>query len=122
MNFNAKILCEGLRIAPNDKNLLEKSELTQKAIRDSATSTTSPQGSGKLDNIQKWLRAALFIFLIGYIIPFIGRSTNMLSYKCFIISSASSYIISLYRAHGMVQFNVSYLQRVMLDTTSMYLK
>lgn len=107
--------------------MLEKCEQVQAAIRD-ATSGAGARASSSattggpittLDVIQKWARILLFVFFTVYMVPFIGAWINMMSYKAFVVCAVVSYGISLFRSHGMIQFNVGYLQRVMLDPTSM---
>jgi hypothetical protein len=51
-------------------------------------------------------------------IPFIGAGINLLSYKFFVGNAIASFLITLYRMHGFPKFNVAYLQRVMLEDSS----
>mmetsp|Transcript_23083 Transcript_23083/g.23738 ORF Transcript_23083/g.23738 Transcript_23083/m.23738 type:complete len:418 (-) Transcript_23083:27-1280(-) len=126
-----------LRITPNDTSVQQKCELAQKAIRDSVNDTQqqqqqqqqqsnsrpSTQPSSKnntFESIQNYLRIFLVLNALLYFIPF-SSSFSYGSYHRFNYTSIINYGISLYLAYGIPQFNMGYLQRIMLDPTTIYL-
>ena len=110
----------GLRIAPNDKNLIEKCELAQRAIRNaSEPRQTATRNKTALDHVQAFARMIIIISVFFYVLP-LGRSITSLGYKSFVFASIGTLLISLYRAHGLPQFNMSYVQRILPDPTTMY--
>lgn len=118
-----------LRITPNDTNVQQKCELAQKAIRDSvgdnqqSNSRPTPQNSSKnntFESIQNYLRIFLIINGLLYFIP-LSSSFSYGSYRRFNYTSIINYGISLYLLHGIPQFNMAYLQRILLDPTTIYL-
>ena len=130
----------GLRVAPDDNLLKEKSEMSMVAIRraaESSQSSSSSSGRGgwgsadsstsqatsvvhsQLSRLCGALKLFVVLTFFAYVLP-IGSSINRISYKLFAVSALADYAIALYVAHGMPQFNAAYGQRALTDPSAMY--
>lgn len=128
----------GLRVAPGDQSLMEKSEMAMGAIRKAADSSPSSSSSGRgwgstgsstaqssvvansgLSRLCGTLKLFVVLAFFAYVLP-IGSSINRLSYKLFTVSALADYAIALYVANGMPQFNADYAQKAMSDPSAMY--
>lgn len=118
----------GLEISPNDSSLKGKIEQVERAIYQASqppppsSSYANMINSPMLNNVQGYLRFGLVLFLIGWLIPFIGKSFNVMSYRALLINAVASFLISLYLRHGFPRISQDYLQRIIFDQpTSAYL-
>eukprot|EP01102_Stenamoeba_stenopodia_P020077 TRINITY_DN7717_c0_g1_i1.p1 TRINITY_DN7717_c0_g1~~TRINITY_DN7717_c0_g1_i1.p1 ORF type:complete len:353 (+),score=65.70 TRINITY_DN7717_c0_g1_i1:38-1096(+) len=70
-----------------------------------------------------WLATGLSITIHGLLcmLPFFfSFETNMSIFRRFLLSAIINYGISLYHLHGLPQFNMAFLQRLMMDPNAQY--
>jgi hypothetical protein len=110
----------GLRIAPNDANLKEKSEKVMAAIRNDAASSSSASSSSTSNSttsggtINYYLRLTTLLAIFGYLLP-LGSRINTIAYKLSAGSFAIDQLLGLFQRQGTIQFTQDYLTRILPD-------
>jgi tetratricopeptide (TPR) repeat protein len=131
-SFNA--YNSALRISPRDSSVQEKCETAQRAIRNETaqppsggqTAAGELQLPGKVHaNANRFLTSIIMVAKVLVILsgiaslaPGIGSQSI---FRVTLISALVSYSLSLYSTHGIPKFNMSYLERIVSDQTSVYL-
>eukprot|EP01041_Mallomonas_annulata_P010293 gene10293-21482_t len=134
-----------LRIAPNDQSVMDKRNKAQGAIggipssstsngrttnggwantagtsSNSSTSTSTSSTTGMISSIQSYLRVAVLLGTLLYLLPLPIRHLTQNSYRIAAASALCNYLICLYYAHGRPAFNMEYAQKIIPDPTFMY--
>ncbi len=109
---------EGLRINANEPGLAAKLSQAENAIRNSASNSNFTGPVSNYDNLQNTARMVIVGSAFFYLLP-LGSFLNRNSYRIFCITALANYLFSIYRVHGMIQFNTNYLQKIAPDPAMM---
>lgn len=115
----------GLRLSPNDTNMMAKAEQAMRAIRHSTaqSSSNSARGAstvaaGPSSAIEAYGKVAIIVLAILYLLPF-GRSYRSISYRLAAAASIGLSGMALFKKYGMPKFSTEYAARVMPDPNTM---
>lgn len=111
-----------LRNSPNDASIQEKAEIAMRAIRNESASSSpraSSTSSADASPLARYIRLAIIILGIVYLIPFLPGFISTNSYRLSAGLFGGSHVQGLFRRCGYPKFSSEYLARITQDESVM---
>jgi tetratricopeptide (TPR) repeat protein len=106
----------GLRIAPNDASLLEKAEISMRAIRNESSSRTDNTSSTSEDTrTTRYARLAIIALGFIYLLPILPYYITSLAYRLSAGIFAGLQLLGMFRRTGYPSLSMEYGVKVMQD-------